>query len=145
MALLDFIRQIEATKNFNLQDKFEFVEFNDVSYEEIQEKNEFPETLEIWARVNVPYTGNPPESYKVLNLMIGDWVEEHLELLTETIHKKLKDHFSENYPDSDTSELDSLDETVIWTDQLDYMPEDIEDKKTMDIEIELVLHGEPLV
>jgi hypothetical protein len=74
--------------------------------------------------------------------MIGDWVESNLEKLTPALHDELKKHFEENYPESDASALDQMEDTAIWLDQLDYMPDIDEDAKTMQIEIELVLNAE---
>lgn len=142
-GLLDFIRKINAAQNFSLKDNFEFIAFEDVSAAHIVENNEIPETLEIWAAVKVHFEGEVPESYKVLNLMIGDWVESNVPKLTPVLHGALKDHFKENYPESEVLDLDQIEDTAIWLDQLDYMPEiDLKDKSIL-IEIELVLNAEP--
>jgi len=143
-GLIDFIRKINAAQSFDIKDNFEFVAFDDISAEHIVEHKEVPETLEIWAAVKVHFDGELPESYKVLNLIIGDWVEANIEKLTPVLHEELKSHFKENYPDSDIMELDQVDDTAIWLDQLEYMPEIDQDKKEMTIEIELVLNAEPL-
>ena len=141
-GLLDFIRKINAAQNFDLKDNFEFIAFDDISAEHIKGNNEAPDMLEIWAAVKVLFEGDVPESYKVLNLMIGDWVESNISKLTPTIHLELKKHFQENYPESDAMELDQMDDTAIWLDQLDYMPEIDLKNKSIVIEIELVLNAE---
>ena len=140
--LIDLVRMVNAAKNLKLGDTFEFVKFDDISKEIEQDGPE--ETIEIWASVKVPFTGKIPESYKILNLVIGDWVSDHGEELTKVLHDKLVGHFKEHYPDSDTSELGGGEETSIWMDQLDYMPRVEEDKNEMTIEIDLVLHPEPV-
>jgi len=142
MPLIDFIRMVRAAEDFKLSDNYSFIDFQDFSKEDIQDNKNVPDILEIWARVKIPYEGNPPESYKVLNLMIGDWVEKNLHKLTSDIHTRLKAHFNEHYPESDSSELDQVDDTAIWTDQLDFMPDINEDQNEILIDIELVLHGE---
>jgi len=140
--LLDYIRQIHAAQNFIIKDNFEFIEFEDVTLQDIVEHQAVPESIELWGVVKVYYDGQIPESYKVLNLMIGDWVEKNTEKLTELLHKELKAHFQEHYPESDISELDQIDDSAIWGDQLDYMPVVNPNDQTMTIEIELVLHAE---
>jgi len=141
MATIDFIRLIDAAKKIKIT-KFDFVEFDDLSKFDIEEHKSFPDLLEIFARIKLSFEGEVPESYKALNLFIGDWVNDNLAELTKVIHAELKKHMSGNYPGSDTSALDSEEDSAIWTDQLDYMP-DVDDK-SMVVDIELVLHGEPI-
>jgi hypothetical protein len=138
--IVDYIRQIRALKNFKLEDKFEFEEFDDITPEGLTETEPVPEHIEIWAAIQIPFEGTLPESYKVLNLIIGDWVGQHEKELTMIIHGKLKEHFKANYPNSDTSEMDE--DSAIWTDQLDFMPRINEKEKNMIVEIELVLEAE---
>jgi len=140
--LIDFVRKVHAAQNFILKDDFTFIAFEDISKEHIEETQDVPETLEIWAAVKIPFEGELPESYKVLNLMIGDWVESNLEKLTPIIHEELKGHFKEHYPESDISGLEQAEDTAIWLDQLDYMPRINEDEGFMLIEVELVLETE---
>ncbi len=142
--LEDFIRIINAAKNFKIKEDFEFISFDDIAEEDIQNGNT-PDTIEIWAAVKIFYDGKLPESYKALNLMIGDWVEKNLPSLTEVIHKELRDYFKERYPNTNSDDLEQLDESVIWTDQLDYMPAKMsEDEDFLVVEIELVLHAEEM-
>ena len=138
--LLDYVRLVNASKKFKLKDNFEFVALDDVSLEDLKEEEPL-EHLEIWASVKVFFDGEIPDSYKALNLIIGDWVESHEDELTEVIHEKLKSHVAEDYPDS-SHDLDFGDSSI-WLDQLDYMPRtDDENPKSMEIEIELVLDVE---
>jgi len=135
--MLDFIRLVKAAQSVAISNDYEFIGFDDISALE-----QSPEVIEIWAKVKLTYEGTLPESYKTLNLLIGDWVEDNLQRLTKTLHTELKEHFEENYPDHDTSELEQIEDTAIWTDQLDYMPIIDESSKSMIIEIELVLEAE---
>lgn len=138
--LLDFIRKIKAAQNFSIKDNFQFVKFEEV----LEGAPELPGDLELWAVVKISYTGEIPESYKSLNLLIGDWVLANIGKLTEMVHAQLKSHFAEHFPNSEISDLDQVDDTAIWTDQLDYMPMVNESDQSMTIEIELVIHAEPL-
>jgi hypothetical protein len=139
--LIDFIRQIKSQQNFKIADTFEFVEFDDMTHEGLSE-DEAPEQLEIWAQVKLNYEGAIPESYKAFNLIIGDWVQEHVAALTKVIHSNLHDHFRAFY---EGSEVDLNDEeTAIWLDQLEYMPRPDPDTHTILIEVELVILAEPL-
>jgi len=141
--MLDFVRKIMAEQTFSLAGKPEFLEFDDVTGETITEYTPVPNVLDIYATVKIGYQGAVPESYKALNLIIGDWVEAHMADLTKLIHDNLKNHFSTYYPESDASGLDEED-TAIWTDQLDYLPVVNPGEKTIEIEIELVLTAEPM-
>lgn len=138
---LEFVRLVNAKQKFKMT-TFEFQEFDDVT-KEINE-DPVPDQVEIWASVKVKYEGEIPESYKSLNLFIGDWVEENEEQLSKVIHEKLQGHFTENYPGSDASALQAVEDTAIWLDQLDYMPRIDETEKTLTIEIEMVLEAEPI-
>ena len=140
--LRDYICQVRAAQNFKIKDNFEFLDFDDITPETLDEESPVPEHIEIWAAVRIYYDGKAPDSYKTLNLIIGDWVSSHEKELTKVIHKNLKDHFSKNYSNSDTSEVHEESESSIWEDQLDYMPRINEEDKHMIIEIELVLESE---
>ncbi len=143
MLVNDFMRIVNAAKNFKIKEDFEFISFDDITKEDV-ENGDTPDTIDIWAAVKIFYDGKLPDSYKALNLIIGDWVEKNVDSLTEVIHKELRDYFLEHYPESNSEDLEQLDESVIWTDQLDYMPaKSSEDEKSLVIEIELVLHAEP--
>ena len=141
MLTLDLIRAINASKTFKIKDDFKFVEFNDISGEAVTETEPTPDQLEIWAGVEISYDGEIPESYKALNLLIGDWVETHEDELTKTIHTELKNHLEENYPQAELPDLDNGDSSI-WLDQLDYMPRVDREDNSMVIEIELVLQAE---
>ena len=146
--LIDYIRQINAKQKFKLKDDFKFIEFDDVVTEgitdrDIKETSPVPDDVEVWAAIQTNYEGKVPESYKALNLIIGDWVVEHEKELTKAIHDELKRHFEEKYPGTDTSDLDG-DDSVIWFDQLDYMPRVNASDKSIIIEVELVMDTEAL-
>ncbi len=143
----EFVRVINAAKKFKIKDDFEFIGFDDISKDHLQEHENLPEMVEIWCAVKIKYDGELPESYKALNLIIGDWVEKNEKELTKVIHGKLKPHLDKHYPDSDSSDFENEefeDESTIWLDQLDYMPTVDEKEKSLIIEIELVLNAEPL-
>lgn len=140
--LLDYIRQINASQSFKIKDKFDFLNFDDITSDDSD--GSVPEQIEIWAAIRIHYEGKVPDSYKALNFIIGDWVSKSEKELTGVIHKKLKGHFSELYPDSDVSEITAETESAIWEDQLDYMPRIDEEEKSILIEIELVLEAEPI-
>jgi len=143
MLLTDFIRVVNAADKFKIKDDFEFISFDDISHETGGLGHE-PDSLEIWAAVKIFYDGKLPDSYKTLNLIIGDWVEKRNKELTDVLHSELKGHFQEKYEDSNTDNLDDPDNSAIWLDQLDYMPSDVEGEKALTIEIELVIHAEPI-
>ena len=144
MLLTDFVRIVNAAKKFKIKDNFDFISFDNIT-EETGGLKEGPESIEIWAAIKIYYEGEIPDSYKALNLIIGDWVEKNQSELTKVIHSELKTHFKEEYEDKiDIESLDELDDSAIWLDQLDYMPGNIEDEKALTIEIELVLHAEPI-
>jgi len=144
MSMLDYVRAVNAQQQFRLSDTFEFIEFDDLTDLTLHEDEAVPDELEIWAKVKVPYEGTLPESYRVLNILIGDWVEKNLMGLTDLLHTELQGHISEVYPESDSSELADPENTSIWTDQVDFMPTVNEEQKYIVVELEMVLEGEPL-
>jgi len=140
--IIDYVRLINAAKKFKIKDDFEFISLDDVSSEHIEEHKSVPELLEIWAAVRVFYEGEMPDSYKSLNLIIGDWVNNNIESLTDVLHKELQEHFGTFYENSSIDDLNDVEGTAIWKDQLDYMPIMDEKENSIIIEIELVLHAE---
>ena len=143
----EFVRVINAAKKFKIKDDFDFIGFDDISKDHLGEHENLPEMVEIWSAVKIFYDGELPESYKALNLIIGDWVEIHEKALYKEMRPDLSKHLKKNYPDSDSTDFENEefeDDSAIWLDQLDYMPTVDEKEKSLTIEIELVLNAEPL-
>jgi len=137
--LIDYIRQIQASQKFSISDEFKFIEFDDLSRENLKPEED-PEDLDIWAGVRISYTGQIPDSYRTLNYIIGEWVDRHRDQLTEVIHEQLKGHARLYYEGSEVE----LEDTAIWEEQLDYMPRIDPEKKTIMLDIELVLEMESM-
>jgi len=95
--------------------------------------------LDIWAELSISYSGDCPDSYRVINSMIMDWVDDNEDKIKEIVNPELKKFLNDKYPDIDDSDLDTDFDDYIWEDQVDYTPEvDIENKK-IDFSVELVL------
>lgn len=139
--LKDYIRQIHAAKNFKIKDAFEFISFDDMT-PDIIDNGPAPDQIEIFASVKVNFEGKVPDNYRVLNFIIGDWVEAHEKDLTKVIHENLRNHFESGYPGSDASNINADSDSSIWEDQLDFMPRINETENSMIIEIELVIESE---
>lgn len=135
----------KASENFKLKDA-SFLGFENIKIDEenVVENNdeEFSADIDVWANISLKYEGELPDSYRVLNRMIQDWVDDHEDELKKMINPKLSDFLKENYKGLDISDLDQDFDDYIWEDQVDYMPEIDEDKKKIDITVELVLEIE---
>jgi len=140
--LNDFVKAVNAGRKFKIKDDFKFVEIHDVSAEGIGADSPVPDQLEMWTAIEIYYEGEIPDSYKILNLTIGDWVENNEEDINDKINEELHRHFKEHYPNADFDVED--DDSTIWLDQLDYMPQINPDDNSIIIEIELVMSAEPL-
>jgi hypothetical protein len=103
---------------------------------------EFSSTAEVSVNLRLTYEGIPPDSYRVLNNMLQDWVDDHDEDLKKIINPKLIPFLKEHYKDVDVSDLKEDFDDYIWEDQVDYMPEIDEDKKEIRFVVELVLEVE---
>lgn len=143
-SLVDFMSK-KASENFKLKEA-KFIAFDNI---EIDEENtvenndeDYSANLEVWANVEITYEGVPPESYRVLNRMLQDWVDDNDKKLKEMINPKLSDFLKEKYGDIDLSDLNAEFDDYIWEDQVDYMPEIDEDKKKIQFVVELVLEVE---
>jgi len=95
--------------------------------------------LDIWADLSIEYEGTPPESYRVLNSMIMDWVDDNEKSLKSIINPKLVPFLNEKYNSIDTSDLIEDFDDYIWEDQVDYFPELNEENKKIDFSLEMVL------
>jgi hypothetical protein len=136
-----FIKQVQAQKSFKISDDFTIRGIEEVS----EEVDSVPDQLELWAAVDLKFSGNIPDSYRVLNAIIGDWVEAHEEQLDKAVHPVLIKFFEDYYPDSDLSEIrEKFENTPIMTDQADYMPRTEEGSSTLTIEVELIVEPEAL-
>lgn len=134
--------KVLASSNFKLKD-VSFEGFESIEETRIEERHNSEEDmfaqLDVWANMKISYEGNLPDSYRVLNAAIMDWVEEHDEELKKVINPKLIPFIKGRYPDVDISDLREDFDDYIWEDQVDYMPEVDEDTKTIKFSIELVL------
>lgn len=143
----EFVRMINAAKKFKIKDDFEFIGFDQISPEDLPTHENIPGLIEIWAAIKIFYEGEIPDSYKSLNLMIGDWVEKNHIKLSKVLYPELHEYFEKEYPKIDSSEFETKEfeeQSVVWLDQLDYMPVIDEDENAMIIEVELVLGTETL-
>jgi hypothetical protein len=143
-SVVEFMAK-KAAENFKLKEA-SFVGFENV---EVDEKNvvenndeDFAADIEVWANISLKYDGTPPESYRVLNRMLQDWVDDHESDLKKMINPKLLEFLKEKYENLNASDLDQDFDDYIWEDQVDYMPEVDEDKKSIQFTVELVLEIE---
>ena len=143
-----------ASKNFKLTD-VEFLGFTDIGKADIthtvtvdkgdsgQHNTIFDaDMFEIVADLKIKYEGNPPESYRVLNSMIMDWVDDNENDLKKSINPEIKLFLEKEYPEIDTTDLDEDFDDYIWEDQVDYHPSIEEDKEEIYFTLELVLSVE---
>lgn len=143
-SVVEFMAK-KASENFKLKEA-KFTGFDNI---EIEEENtvdnndeEFSASLEVWANMEITYEGDPPDSYRVLNRMLQDWVDDNEEQLKGMINPKLSAFLKEKYDGLDISDLDQDFDDYIWEDQVDYMPEIDEDEKKIQFVVELVLEIE---
>lgn len=134
--------KIAASRNFRFKD-VEFLGFESVGETAVEaitedERDMFAQ-VDVWAKMRLSFEGAVPESYRVLNAAVMDWVEEHEDELKKEINPKLIPYLKKRYSDLDTSDLDEDFDDYIWEDQVDYMPDVNEDANAIDFEIELVL------
>jgi hypothetical protein len=140
-----------ASENFKIKslkfldfDYIKATEFASLSIDEDGEQEEAEDTheLEVWADMSLSYEGTPPQSYRTLNAMIMDYVDDNEDKIKKEINPKLKSFLEKEYPDVDTSDLDEDFDDYIWEDQVDYLPEINESDKDITFSIELVLDVE---
>jgi len=135
-----------AAENFKFKDvsfkNFEKVDVSDVEDKKEDKDPDIQSHLEVWAELILPYEGTPPESYRILNSMLMDWVDENEQELKKIINPELVAFLDGQYKDVDTSDLDQDFDDYIWEDQVDYMPIVDEDKKEITFTLELVLEIE---
>jgi len=143
-SVVEFMAKI-ASENFKLKKpSFTGFERMDIDEENAVNNNEeeFSADIDVWAKMSIDYEGVPPDSYRVLNRMIQDWVDDHDDELKKMINPALSEFLEKNYHNIDLSDLDTDFDDYIWEDQVDYMPDIDEDTKTIKFSIELVLEIE---
>jgi len=134
-----------ASQNFNLGEVI-FNGFGHIKQTEViklvqdnEEESDSINQLDIWADMSIKYTGVLPDSYRVLNALIMDWVDENENKLKLAININLKEFLTNNYSDLDISDLDENLDDYIWEDQVDYYPEIDEENSLIHFSLELVL------
>jgi len=143
-SIVEFMSK-KAAENFKLKES-SFIDFDkiDIDEENSVENNdeEFSANIEVWANICLTYEGVPPDSYRVINRMLQDWVDDHEADLKKMINPKLVDFLKDQYSGIDISDLNQDFDDYIWEDQVDYMPDIDEGKKTIKFTVELVLEIE---
>lgn len=143
-SVVEFMAK-KASENFKLKEA-KFIGFDNIKVDEENSvennEEEFSADIEVWANINIEYDGVPPDSYRVLNRMLQDWVDDHDGDLKKMINPKLVEFLKDKYDNIDVSDLNQDFDDYIWEDQVDYMPEIDEDKKTIKFTVELVLEIE---
>jgi hypothetical protein len=141
-----------ASKNFKLKE-VEFLGFTDIGKTDLVHKIENKDTdessvildadlFDIVADLKIKYEGTPPDSYRVLNAMVMDWVDDNESDLKKTINPAIKSFLEKEYPEIDTSDLDEDFDDYIWEDQVDYHPSIEEKESEIYFTLELVLSVE---
>lgn len=135
----------KAAENFKLKD-ITFNGFDAINVEEekklLDNNSDFSAGIDIWAELSIKYEGIPPESYRILNKMIQDWVDDNEKDIKKIINPKLAPFLKERYDSIDLTDLNEDFDDYIWEDQVDYMPEVDEKSKKITFVIELVLEIE---
>ena len=94
----------KASENFKLKD-VEFEGFDGIEINEenkvIDDKEDFEAYMDIWANLSIGFSGSPPESYRIINKMLQDWVEDNESKIKKIINPKLIPFLKENYEDID--------------------------------------------
>lgn len=139
-----------AAQNFKLKD-LKFENFEDVGQtfltqsitikrdSQLSEYEDEFKQLDIWVHMSMSYEGEVPESYRVLNAMVLDVVEEKEKEIKKEINPKLKDFLRYKFPGIDIEDLDEDFDDYIWEDQVDYYPGIDPDDDRLHFMIELVL------
>jgi hypothetical protein len=143
--------KVVAAANFVLKDDAKLEGFDDVGEValsrtvNVRENGEMSEyereynQLDIWAHISIGFDGEPPDSYRVFNSILMDWVEENEEKLKKIINPKLIPFLKEKFKDLDVSDLKEDFDDYIWEDQVDYVPGISEEDGRLHFSIELVL------
>lgn len=91
----------------------------------------------LMVEVSVSYTGDLPESLRVINALVLDWVSANILDIEEAIRAPLTEYLEEEYPEVDYSEMLDDEAELVWTDQVDYLVSVDEEEKEVHFSIEI--------
>lgn len=128
--------KVLAKRNFKVLNPV-FLEIHDAGV--IEQHGLTPEDFEIFAHMSFDYEGTPPESYRVLNSMIMDYVDDHREELEKMLADKIVEHFEQEDSPIDPQVFKEDPKDFIWEEQVDYMPMVDEEERKIYAEIEIVV------
>lgn len=132
-----------ASQNFKLGEDLVFKGFEDGGVTDVDAADDLAEAvdlqIDLWANMSIPFTGEAPESYRTLNSMVMDWVDEHESAVKALLNEKVPGWLKDTYRDIDISDLDGKVDDYIWEDQVDYMAEVDEDAGRLSFTLELVI------
>lgn len=149
VSAIEAAKQV-ASKKFSVRD-MQFEGFEDIGESallhtvtlrrngQLSEYEEEFRQLDIWAHMSVAYSGSPPESYRVLNSIVLDLVDDFESDIKKEVNPKLKEFLKERFPGIDLEDLDEDFDDYIWEDQVDYFPGIDPEDDRLHFMIELVL------
>lgn len=97
------------------------VEVHDAGARDIGSEGFDPDDFVIVVDMSIPFSGDAPESARVLNAMVMDWVGANIQALDSMIREPISDFLEENYPSIDIGSILDGDQLLIWEDQVDYL------------------------
>lgn len=143
-SAVEYMKKLASSK-LKLKD-VEFIDFESIDLSEEGEttvgdndNQSYEAQIDVEANLRLKYEGELPDSYRVLNGMIQDWVDEHESDLKKMINPKLISFLKDHYKNIDVSDLQEDFDDYIWEDQVDYLPEVDEEKKEIVFMLEMVL------
>lgn len=138
--------RIIASEKFKFKDLsfngFDKVDTTEIMGTEEEDDEEFDSQVDVWAKFSLSFDGIPPDSYRVLNTMLMDYVDDNITKIKTLVNQQLVPYLKEQYKDIDLSDLTDDFGDYIWEDQVDYMPEVDEENGLITFVVEMVLDVE---
>ncbi len=126
-----------STADLKLYGPLQVDEVHDAGSKDLNNGEVDTEDMVIMAEVSIAYSGNPPESNRVLNAVVLDWVSANAAAVEEEIRGPVLDYLEKDYPEMDSSDFEGEDAVLVWPDQVDYLASVDEKAKRIHFSIEI--------
>lgn len=131
----EIARKLEELKESFTLEQAVLDEIHDSGNREIMGISE--EDFIIFAHMYLPYKGNIPEDYRVLNAFISDFVAKNRAALEEVLSEPVIEYLQRDYGDGDLSDITGGISDYFWEQQIDYLPMVDPDNQVIYFDIEL--------
>ena len=119
-SIAEQLAKAVASSSLKLSQDLTLQEIHDGGSRAANEGEIDPSDFIVMADVSVPFTGEVPDSARILNAIVTEWVMANAQAVDAAIRQPVGDYLAEYYPEIDLGSVLGSENLLIWEDQVDY-------------------------